>query len=251
VGIRALKDFVRRHWLVVMVVLVITAVVGYEVKRTPPVYFESTTVSFILPQPLDNLNSEASVSPSLITSGAVIAQIMMSPESQRLVQDAGGTADFNLTLNNSNDEQYPEYNYPLATLTIQSTSLTAVQQTFAVTVRQLKQLVLEQQIQAGVPPRSRVSVRVLGEPSPIMKQGSKARSLGGLALLAVISVSMISILLDRHRNRLVLILTRSRRWLPMPAVSSSDPQGSIQTSSDPGQARTTKQTSRHRASRNP
>lgn len=206
---RALKPILWQHWLALIIVFAIVAVTGYEVKRTPPAYLESATVSFILPRPLNNLTSETVLSSSLITSDAVISQIMMSPEYQRLVHEAGGTAGFDYELINSNDDEYPEYKYPLATLTIQSSNRVAVQRTFAVALRQLKQLVMRQQVQLGVPPRSRVSVGVVGDTGPIRQQGSTVRSLGALALLAAIAVSMITTWLDRHRSRLVATLTRS------------------------------------------
>ena len=60
--------------------------------------------------------------PSLIITGDVIAQSLASFEYKHLIRGAGGTAAVSLTMLNTSDEEYPDYPYPLATLTAESAS---------------------------------------------------------------------------------------------------------------------------------
>lgn len=87
-SIRTLEALVPRHPFVVLVVLLFTVTIGYNIKTAPQTYLESATVVFSAPEPLNNPASGL----SLISSGDVMVQDLTSPESQRLVRDAGNSS---------------------------------------------------------------------------------------------------------------------------------------------------------------
>lgn len=214
-GIKVTNRFRLWRALLIAMVLLITAVIGYEIKSTPPAYLESATVVFSPPATLVNPVSTA----SLITTGEVMVQSMMSTHSQRLVFDVGGISSYSLTLVNSSDQEYPEYSFPLAILTAESTNPIASHRTFTTALRLLRKLVLKRQAKAGVPLRSRFSIEVVGDNGPVAQLGSSKRALAAFALLAVIAMSIVSRSLDRHHAGLAKLLER-RKLHQSPAMRS-------------------------------
>jgi hypothetical protein len=154
------------------------------------VYLESATVEFSLPKTQDSPNAYYMFAPSLITSGEAMVQILMSPSAQRQIGAAGRDANVSLALVNLYNEEYPYYGLPLATLTAASPVAADARRTFVAAARVLGLLLAARQKQAGVPPRERISARILGDSGPIVQAGSRARVLGGLALLAAMAAGM-------------------------------------------------------------
>lgn len=183
------------------VVLFPVASVGYEIVRTPPTYVESATIEFSLPKSQTAPNAYYMFAPSLIMSGEAITQILISPQTQRRIRELNGTARVSLALVNLYNQQFPNYGEPLATLTASSPSAADSRRTFMVAAGLLEQLLKVQQDHAGVPPRNRISAQVIGESGPIVQAGSPKRVFAGLALLAVMAVSIAWGILDRRAAR--------------------------------------------------
>jgi hypothetical protein len=218
VNIRSLKAVLPRHPLLVILVVVLVAAIAYNVKHARPTYAESATFVFTVPAAAANPSSEA----SLLVSGDVMAQSLMSPSSQSSIRAAGGTAVYNIALVNLGDQEYPEYQFPFATLTAQATSADAINRTFTVTLDLLNRLLATRQTQVGAPSGSWISVDIVGATGPVVQAGSKKRSLGALALLAATVIFMISNILDWRGKRLPALPTRWRRKYP--AMSANDRQ---------------------------
>ena len=87
----------RRHLVAVVVIFVFTLGMAWDIEKTPPPYTESANVIFTPPavNPYSSLSSSA-----LVTAAQVMTKTMASPESQREVRKAGGTADFTIGLVN-------------------------------------------------------------------------------------------------------------------------------------------------------
>lgn len=227
------------------VMLSLAAIVGYVIKKSPSTYLKSATVVFALPEEMNNASSQSlDISirySSLIATDDMMAQTLMSPQSQHLARSKGGTADYDFALLNVGDQEYPEYYYPTATLTVQSARLGAVTRTFTVVMRLLEQLLRERQAAAGVPPQSDVSISIAGEIGPISQQGSSKRIFGALILIAIIVASMVSGLLDRRGRVIAVLLLRGRRgfnplggatrpWRPMDASVNVEGKRAAKTS---------------------
>jgi hypothetical protein len=218
-----LRRHVLQRLLILAIAFAITAMVGSEIKRTPPEYLESASVVFKLPRPFVGGKAEtldtAIRYPSLIIASDVMVQSLMNPEYQHLIEDAGGTAAVSLTMANANDEEYPAYPYPLATLTAQSASPLAAHHTFTVALRVLTQLVLKRQMAAAVPARSRMTISMLGDTGPVSQHGSTKRSLIALVLLAIIGTSIVLRWLEHSRRRVAS--------LPAPPPRRAEPAASV------------------------
>jgi hypothetical protein len=180
----------RLRLALVVTALVLAAGAGYDIEISPPTYLESATVELSLPEAQSAPNAYYIYAPSLITSSEVTVQILMSPAAQRQISAAGRGASVSLALVNLYNEEYPDYGFPLATLTAASPDAANAHRAFVVAARMLGLVLAERQEQAGVPPRDRISAHILGDSGPIIQTGSRARVLGGLALLTAIAVGL-------------------------------------------------------------
>jgi hypothetical protein len=175
----------------VAVVLILAAGVGYRIKETPPVYLQSATVIFSVPESQTVPDVYEYLAPSLIATAGSMVEVMMSPEYQRRVRAAGGTADYDLALMNFYNEDYPNYSEPAATLKSDSPSPAAARRTFSVAFGLLQDLLSVRQQEAGVPPPDRILAGYVGNTGPIIQAGSPKRVFGGLALLTVVAASVV------------------------------------------------------------
>jgi hypothetical protein len=180
----------RLRLVLVVAVLLLAAGAGYDMKISAPMYLESATVEMSLPKTQNAPNSYYMFAPSLITSGEVMVQILMSPSAQRQIGAAGRDASVSLALVNLYNEEYPYYGVPLATLTADSPVAADAHRTFVAAVRVLGLLLAARQKQIGVPPRERISAQILGDSGPVVQAGSRARVFGGLALLAALAAGL-------------------------------------------------------------
>jgi hypothetical protein len=130
------------------------------------------------------------LAPSLITSANAMVQILMSPPVQRRIHAGGRGASVSLALVNLYNEEYPYFGVPLATLTAASPTAADARRTFVVAAHMIGLLLAARQKQAGVPPRHRISARILGDSGPIVQTGSRVRVFGGLALLTAIAAGL-------------------------------------------------------------
>jgi hypothetical protein len=193
-----------KPWLHALVgVLTLATVSAYNIARAPETYLESALVVLGARNTSLTDNPYSTVGASLITSSAVMTESVMSPQSRARVREAGGTTDFSLALVNYYNQDYPNYSYPFATLTAQSTDPAAAHRTFLAVLRVLRRLLAERQ--AGVSPRGRLSIQVVGDTGPVAQPGSLKRSLAALGLLAAIAVGMLAKFLDRHEDRLAVL----------------------------------------------
>jgi hypothetical protein len=184
----------------VAVVIVAVAAVGYDIKSTPVTYIDSATVILSLPKSETSpIAYEAHIVP-LITTSELITQVLMSPQDQRKIRAAGGTATVSLTLVNLYDEEYPNYGVPMATLTSTSTNAAAAQHTFAIAVRRIDDSLAAMQARAGVAQGHRISASLIAWSGPVAQPGSKKRVYGGLAILAMMAVSTSWGMINRRRG---------------------------------------------------
>jgi hypothetical protein len=187
--------------MAVALVLIFTASAGYHIRKAPPLYQESATVIFYNAASRTAPDAYSSLAPSLIASGAVIAQLMMNKQTQGLVRAAGGTSAYSISLINLYNEDYPDYNNPAATLAADSPSPAIAHRTFLAAVRILDQLLTVRQAQAGAPRRDQISAQIVGDTGPVSQTGSALRVYAGLALLAAAGAAVACGFLGRRDAR--------------------------------------------------
>lgn len=184
--------------LALAAVLVLAAGLRYVIASSPPTYLESATVVLKLPKSQTAPNAYIIFASSLITSGEAMSEIMQSPQAQRKIRAAGGTAKVSLALVNLYDEEYPNYGVPLATLTASALDAAGVHRTFAIASRLLHRLLAGLQSGAGVRPHNRISAQIIGDTGVAAQPGSPKRVLAGLMILALVTVSALWNALDRR-----------------------------------------------------
>jgi hypothetical protein len=211
-NIRETVALFRRHLLAVAVVLIIAAGVAYELESTPLLYSESATLEFIVAKSSVYSSINMLQIKPLIATEVMMAQTMTTPAGQDQVRKWGGAAQFSITPENMYSMQYPEYAEPSATLTATSQDPAAVRRTFTIVGRLLGQRLAALQARAKTPARQYVSVSVIGDTGPLPQPGSRTRLFGGLAVLTLVSLFMVTIFLDRRRSlRTVLAQARPGR----------------------------------------
>ena len=151
----------RLRLTLVVATLLLAAGAGYDIKISPHMYLESATVELSLPETQNAPNAYYMFAPSLIASGEVMVQILMSPSAQRQIGAADRGASVSLALVNLYNEEYPDYGVPLATLTAASPTAADAHFTFVAAAHVLRVLLAARQRQMGVPPRGRISRRRL------------------------------------------------------------------------------------------
>ena len=188
-----LRDAVRKrlNLAFVAIVLVLAAGTGYELRNTPPTYQEGALVVFSLPKSESAANAYTIFARSLISSSDAITRLLMSPQAQRQIRAAGGTADVSMALVNLYSEQYPDYGQPLANLTAVSPNSADVRRSFVIAVRLIGRLLAVRQEHANVRPRNRITPQIVGDTGPVIQVGSSKRMYAGLALLTLVGVSVV------------------------------------------------------------
>jgi hypothetical protein len=186
----------RLRLTAVLLAALITGGVGYNIIATPPTYAESATVVFSLPKSDYSSYAYRRFATTTITSGEAMSQTLMSPQTQRKIRLAGGTASVDLALVNLYNEEYPDYGLPLATLTTASPSMADAHRTFMIAARRLSSLLATGQAAAGAPARHRLSAQFIADTGPVIQKGSLKRALAGLVVLALAAVAGLWKLID-------------------------------------------------------
>jgi hypothetical protein len=202
-----IHELMRRHLIAVSVVFVFAIGMLYVVKSSPIVYDENADVIFTAPAP--HANPYSSFTSSLISTADVMTRIMLNPQSQQRVRNAGGTAYFNVGLVNLYNLQFPYYGDPYVAVSTVSVDPASAHRTFEIVAAAFQRLVATQQVQAGVPPISRIATHLVADTGPVPERGSNKRAYAGIILLAIIGAFMVARLLDRHPIHLGVSL---RRW---------------------------------------
>jgi hypothetical protein len=173
--------------LALTLILVITVGLGVKIEENRPSYVESATVLFTTP----NLDRSAELytwqAQSLISAGSVVSQILMSPQVEHEVAQAGGAGHYNLALINFYNQEYPEYGYPEATLSASSPDATSTHRTYLIAERTMIKVLATWQSQAKAPPHHRITAQVSNDSGPMPRSGSRLRALGGLLLLCLVA----------------------------------------------------------------
>lgn len=191
----------RRHTAAAIVLLALVVGVAYYFHHTKPLYMTTATVSFIPP----SLKNSSNYYDGLLATSEVATYAMMSPTTQELVRAAGGTAPYSVTLVNLNNEDFPNYSDPYVTVTTTSPDPVAAQNTFSIVMRTLQSSLAAQQARQGAPRQTWIAAYTIAPSgSPIVQSGYPKRTLGALAVLAMIVTFMVLTFLDRHPFRLRL-----------------------------------------------
>jgi hypothetical protein len=124
---------------------------------------------------------------SLIATGSVMSQIVMSARTRDQIAAAGGTASYTVALINLFNQDYPDFSYPEATLTVTSPDPAVTHRTYLVVKRTLTAVLAGRQRQAGATPASAIRVRFIDDSGLVAQKGSRKRALAGLLVIALVA----------------------------------------------------------------
>jgi hypothetical protein len=188
----------RRHFVAVLVILVIAVGVEYSFKHSAPTYAEVGTMVFIPPVSGAHPNAYSAVGGSILEAAGTLAVSAMSPQEQQQVLHGGGNAAYDVELLNSYNLEYPNFSNAYLTVSTASTDPVAVHRTYALVTRLVTSQFLAQQVGDGVAPNNRIEIVMAGDSGPLVQQGSSKRALIGLFILTIVAVFAAASFLDRH-----------------------------------------------------
>jgi hypothetical protein len=192
----------RRHFVAVLVILVIAVGVEYSFKHSAPAYAEVGTLVFVPPVSGAHPNAYAAVGGSILEAAGTLAVNTMSPKEQQQVLRGGGNASYDVELLNSYNLEYPNYSNAYLMVSTASTDPVAVHRTYALVTRLLTSQFQAQQTAFGATPNNRIEIVMAGDSGPLAQQGSSKRALIGLFILTIVAVFAAASFLDRHPVRL-------------------------------------------------
>ena len=208
-SLRELAGLLRRQWSAIIVVFVLTVAIALDFKHTKPLYQDTGNVLFSAPGSTKSYASTVPIDTLIVTAYANV-DYMTSPAASLQVRRAGGLGQYQFSLVNFYNQEYPDYSKPLATLRASSYSPVVAQGTFDAALRVIDQILEEQQSAAGTPVDHRITASLVGGSSgPVPQVGYPKRTLAGLGLLALVAAYFLASALDRHRGwRNVLRIAR-------------------------------------------
>lgn len=192
----------RRHFVAVLVILVIAAGVEYTFKHSAPAYAEVGTLVFIPPVSGAHPNAYSAVGGSVLEAAGTLAVSAMSPREQQQVLRGGGNAAYDVELLNSYNLEYPNFSNAYLMVSTASTDPVAVHRTFALVTRLVTSQFQAQQVADGATANNRIETVMAGDTGPLVQQGSSKRALIGLFILTIVAVFAAASFLDRHPVRL-------------------------------------------------
>jgi hypothetical protein len=196
----------------VAVILLVATGVAYKIHKAPVPFQEGSTAVFEIPSSTANPNPYSVFTTDLLNTSELTAQLMMSPQSQARVQQAGGSASYYLAMYNLYNEEYPNYSDPFVIVTVTGATAQQVQKTYAVVTTQLRQALASEQAVYGALPRNQITEHIVGDSGVVALTGSKKRVYAGLAALVLITIFGVLRFLDRRR--LPALRELIMRWLP-------------------------------------
>jgi len=188
-----IASLMRRHAIAVVLLLVVIATSGFALVRAAPQYNDTTTVDF---KTTANPFVEAE---SLLVTSDLMTRSMMSPQSEQLVRQAGGTVGYQVSLVNLYNIEYPNYSDPYITVSVTAGNPLQVKNTYDAVMRVLADELVSWQSGKGIRSINQIGLYVLsGTQGVVPLSGSSARTLAALLVLTVIFLYLIAVFLDRY-----------------------------------------------------
>lgn len=195
--IRDLVVALRRHPVVVLVVVALTAVMAWRIQTADPLYRSEVTVALVNQDAQGNAYS--SFSANLLVVATIAEREMSNDEARERVVAAGGGRDYRISRINRGNDETPLYDQPYLDVYCDSPSPAAATSTMRATLSVLGEILRERQLAAGASGRALVGFRtVSGAEQPVPISPGPKRSLAAIGLIGIILMIFISRLADRY-----------------------------------------------------
>ena len=162
----------RRHLIAVAVACLAVLGFGYHLAHMNPGYTDVGTIGFIAPNdPLTGFADSRGTQAIKVAT----AEYMMGSAASQQVRAAGGTANYDVELVNSYNEEYPDYSQPYVTVTTNSPDPTAALNTYNAVVSVLIKDLAQRQAQQGARPKVQITALPVNTTGPTIQSGSNKR----------------------------------------------------------------------------
>jgi hypothetical protein len=187
-GISELALLWRRHWIAVLIVVVIACGLLYRLHKDAPVYMDSAHVTFGVSN-----KGQANMTPvneeDLIIMGDADCYHLNGQSGVAAVRKLGGLGSYQISLVNFYNEQYPALNQPEAVLQAESNDPVIAQQTFNAVFKALQQAMAAQQSAHGTAAEFQIYPEIEGGTSGVIPQdGSRLRVLVAILILTLVAM---------------------------------------------------------------
>jgi hypothetical protein len=187
----------RRHPIVVCVVLALTAVTAWRIDTAPPLYRSEVTVALVNQDAQGNAYS--SFGANLLVVAAISEQEMNDESARDRVVAAGGAHDYRISMINRGNDERPLYDQPYLDVYYDSPSPARAAATVRATIGVLGEQLRDRQLAAGASGRALVGLHTIsGDEEPIMISPGHTRSLAAVLLIGLIVMIFIARLAEHH-----------------------------------------------------
>ena len=219
---------VRRRWVVILMGVVISAMLAYQVGQRPPVYWSQVDVLFLLPSTPEDLNAFNAQTEGLIATAGLVARDVMvgdAASAPQVVSDqvtlvAQGVRDgFSVRLPNTGGQWANSFDR--AALDVQAVGPTeaGVRSTMEGLIQRISDDLAAREAAMGVAEEHRIRLRLSpGTPYIRREQGRPNQAMAVAFLLGLGLTVSAAVVVDRRRGRRVDPLTDDRSSRPAPAA---------------------------------
>jgi len=181
-------------------ILVLTCYASTVIVRTPPVYVESATVLFAAPPRVNSAALYTRQAVSLISTGTAVRQVLMSSRTRGRISAAGGGSNYDFELVNLYNQDYPDFGYPEATLTVSSPRPGSTERTYQLARRAMLGILARSQRRSGAPRGDRIVAHIADVSGVVEQSGSAKRALAGLLVVAGVVERTVAGTLNRRMS---------------------------------------------------
>jgi hypothetical protein len=173
----------RRRWLVLLVGMVATALVGLVVTHPRPTYNGSEVFAIQPPATPRVPNQLTGLGPSLALTGAAVARRLKSPARLAELRRQGMSDEYDVVPRNSGTTQNPSYWIPSIQILVTGHDEAQVLRSVATLFTAFQADLEALQDEWGVATSQRITTTVLAPPSAARLWPRKSRALAGVGLL--------------------------------------------------------------------
>jgi hypothetical protein len=195
---REVLAVLRLRWYVVAVVLLATALGGWQVKHAQPLYQGSSIVVLAPPKEVTVPNKLAAVTPSLAVAGLAVNTALLDPSQAAGLRQDGVVGDYAIAPRNSGTDETPQYYVPSELITVETGDPAAALHGVTVLQTLYGQQLDTWQADQGIEPSIRITAQVLVPPDVQEVLGAHTRGLIGTALLGFGAAIVLPLWLDRY-----------------------------------------------------
>jgi hypothetical protein len=190
-----LFSVLRRHPIIVMLVILLTAGAGIRLITEHPVYESRVVVNFSMPGDAGFGDFTFSV----LVAAQITTESLNSAQGNSAVRALGGRATYEVVLANRGNEKFPVYDQPYVTLIVDSRDRAQTTATLDVLLRVLQAQLAGRQSDTGAQSQDFISAKaVTGSSTPVPQLPRRSRALGAIALAGLLALLALPLVADRR-----------------------------------------------------